>query len=400
VASTETDIGLPLIGNTRALAAVQRGLASGSPPHAWLFVGPEGVGKAGVARWLAQALNCERNVGGGGGVGARHQDDGAGTNGVRRAGPSSQPGEPPDASPLQGAVEPRAVVEPCGECAQCDRIERGIHSDVITVSIPAPEPNEPVHKDISVDQVREVERAAALAPFEGRTRVVIIDPADAMSIGAQNAFLKTLEEPPPNTAFVLTATREDRLLETVRSRCRRIEFTLVPLGEIEAALLGRGVEAERARLLARLAGGRPERALELADNPARIEKRREVLAQARELGSLPMADLMDLSERLAARFREDREAVLSRLEEWLGWWRDLVLVQSGAEEAVVNVDLLSGLREDSGRYEPKDVVVFVQALVTCRQRLERNVQARIALDALMVMAPRGVVEARGKRVRG
>jgi DNA polymerase-3 subunit delta' len=271
---------------------------------------------------------------------------------------------------------------------------------VITVSIPAPEPNEPVHKDISVDQVREVERAAALAPFEGRTRVVIIDPADAMSIGAQNAFLKTLEEPPPNTAFVLTATREDRLLETVRSRCRRIEFTLVPLGEIEAALLGRGVEAERARLLARLAGGRPERALELADNPARIEKRREVLAQARELGSLPMADLMDLSERLAARFREDREAVLSRLEEWLGWWRDLVLVQSGAEEAVVNVDLLSGLREDSGRYEPKDVVVFVQALVTCRQRLERNVQARIALDALMVMAPRGVVEARGKRVRG
>ena len=104
------------------------------------------------------------------------------------------------------------------------------------MSIPAPEPNEPVHKDISVDQVREVERAAALAPFEGRTRVVIIDPADAMSIGAQNAFLKTLEEPPPNTAFVLIATREDRLLETVRSRCRRIEFTLVPLGEIEAAL--------------------------------------------------------------------------------------------------------------------------------------------------------------------
>jgi DNA polymerase III subunit delta' len=309
---------------------------------------------------------------------------------------------------------------------------------VMTVSIPVAEANEPVHKDISVDQVREVERAVALAPFEGRTRVVIIDPADALSIGAQNAFLKTLEEPPPDAAFVLIATREDRLLETVRSRCRRTEFTLVPVGEIEAALRalapgpsstadrspdarergeaqgggpepqgreprergkkagsedtpGRqssGMEEGRARLLARLAGGRPVRALELAENPSRVEKRREVLAQARELGSLPMADLMDLSERMAGRFRESREAVLSRLEEWLGWWRDMVLVQSGAEEAAVNVDLLEELREDSGRYEGGDVVAFVQALAECRQRLEGNVQARIALDAMVVRAPR------------
>jgi len=365
---------LPLIGNARALAAVQRALASSSPPHAWLLVGPEGVGKAALTRWLAQAVNCERIAGAEGGVGAHHD------------------------APLptaDGGQQP--AVEPCGECAQCVRIARGIHSDVITVSIPPPEPNEPLHKEISVDQVREVERAVALAPFEGRTRVVIIDPADAMSIGAQNAFLKTLEEPPPNAAFVLIATREDRLLETVRSRCRRVEFTLVPLGEIEAALRGRGVEGEEAQLLARLAGGRPERALEMAENPSRVEKRRETLGQARELGSLPMADLMDLSERLAARFREDRESVYSRLEEWLGWWRDLVLVQSGAEEGVVNVDVLDGLREDSGRYEAGDVVAFVQALATCRQRLERNVQARIALDAALVRAPRRRAEVGGRR---
>jgi DNA polymerase-3 subunit delta' len=348
----------PLIGNSRALSAVQRALASASPPHAWLFIGPEGVGKTALARWLAQAMNCERTVEGAPGVGA--------------TGPS----------PLHDDVAP------CGECTQCERIGRGIHSDVVTVSIPPPEPNEPQHKDISVDQVREVERAVSLAPFEGRTRVVIIDPADAMSIGAQNAFLKTLEEPPPNAAFVLIATREDRLLETVRSRCRRVEFTLVPVGDIEAGLLARGVDEAQARLLARLAGGRPQRALELAENPSRVEKRREVLAEARELGPMPMADLMDLSERLAGRFRENREAVLSRLDEWLSWWRDLVLVQSGAEEAAVNVDLLDALREDGGRYPAKDVVAFLQALATCRQRLEGNVQARIALDALMVMAPR------------
>jgi DNA polymerase-3 subunit delta' len=338
----------PLIGNARALAAVQRALASGSPPHAWLFAGPEGVGKAALARWLAQALNCQE----------------------QRTGSKEQGGEP------------------CGECAQCVRIARGIHSDVMTVSIPPSEPNEPLHKDISVEQVRDVEQAVALAPFEGRTRVVVIDPADAMSAGAQNAFLKTLEEPPPNTVFVLIATHEDDLLATVRSRCRKIEFGLVAAGEIETALRDRGIEEERARLLSRLAEGRPERALALAGDAKRLDKRRELLEEASALAAMPMADLMDLTERMARQFRERREAVFDRLSAWLSWWRDVLLVQSGAEDGAANGDLLDTLRTDAGSYQRADVVAFVQALVRCRERVEANVQARIALDAMIVLAPR------------
>ena len=337
-----------LIGNARALAAVQRALASGSPPHAWLFAGPEGVGKAPLARWLAQAVNCERTA-------------------VRR--------------------DETSAVEPCGECAQCTRIARGIHSDVVTVSIPPPEDGVQ-HKDISVDQVREVEQAVALAPFEGRTRVAIIDPADAMSGGAQNAFLKTLEEPPPNAGFVLIATREDALLPTVRSRCRKVEFGLVAAGEIEAALRERSVDEEQARLLSRLAEGRPERALALAADPKRLDKRRELLAEASALAGMPMADLMDLTERMARQFRERRESVFDRLSAWLSWWRDVLLVQSGAGDGVANVDLLEGVRHDADRYERADVISFVQALGKCRARLEANVQARVALDAMLVLAPR------------
>ena len=181
----------PLIGNARALAAVQRALASGSPPHAWLFAGPAGVGKAGARRaGSRRRVNCE----------ARREPRPVRT--MRRM------------RPMRRRIAAR---HPCPD-RRDHRVYR-IDSRPSTAC---------QHKDISVDQVREVEQAVALAPFEGRTRVAIIDPADAMSIGAQNAFLKTLEEPPPNAAFVLIATQEDELLPTVRSRCRKIEFALVP----------------------------------------------------------------------------------------------------------------------------------------------------------------------------
>jgi DNA polymerase-3 subunit delta' len=346
----------PLIGNARALSAIQRGLAGGSPPHAWLFAGPAGVGKATLARWLAQALNCENNVVAEPNVGA--------------TGPSPPP-----------------AVEPCGECTQCVRISRGIHSDVVTITIP-PAEDGVQHKDISVEQVREVEQAVSLAPFEGRTRVIIIDPADAMSIGAQNAFLKTLEEPPPNAIFVLIATREEDLLPTVHSRCRRIDFVLVPASEIEDALRERGIEEERARLLSRLAEGRPERALALADDAKRFEKRQELLEEASALGGMGMGDLMDMTERMSRQFRERREAVFDRLSAWLSWWRDVLLVQSGAEDSVANIDLFDRLRSDAEGFERPNVTAFVQALLKCRERLEANVQARIALDAMIVVTPR------------
>jgi DNA polymerase-3 subunit delta' len=374
---------VPLIGNARTVAAVQRALASGSPPHAWLFAGPEAVGKATLARWLAQAVNCERTVIGEGGAGARHAPQGSTPNDLPSNNVSPDSGATPDASPL-GADAP----EPCGQCTQCTRIARGIHSDVLTISIPPAEPGEPLHKDISVEQVREVEQAVSLAPFEGRTRVVIIDPADAMSGGAQNAFLKTLEEPPPNSVFILIATREDDLLPTVRSRCRTIEFGLVAADEIEGALVERGTDSENARLLARLAEGRPGRALALAQDAKRLTRRNELLEEASALGGMPMGDLMDRTERMAAQFRERREAVFGRLSAWLSWWRDMLLSQSGAEESIANIDLIDKLREDAAAYERADVLAFVQALLKCRERLEANVQARIAMDAMIVLTPR------------
>ena len=326
------------IGNERAVQALVRSLAGPSSPHAYLLTGPQGVGKATAAERLAQTVNCAGGA------------------------------------------------PPCGECGQCRRIAAGIHAGVLTVSV-RPGEEGPQHKAISVDQMRDVQQAVALNPFEGRNRVVVVDPADAMTPGAQNAFLKTLEEPPPHVFFVLITSAEEALLETVHSRCWRVEFRLVRLRRIEKALRDRGVEERPAGLLARLSQGRPGWALKMAGDPAALARREEALASARGLGGMSISGRMELAQQLSDDFKRDRESVLSLLAQWQAYWRDVLLVQSGAADAIANVDQAAALREDAGRCAGGEVVAFVQALLDTPGYLESNVQSRLALEALLLRVP-------------
>ena len=336
-----------MIGQERAQAALERGLADGRAAHAYLFVGPERVGKRTLALKLAQALNCE--------------DD----------------------------------ERPCGECSTCRRIAGGIHADVQTVTVEEAKDDEGMQKGIHVSQIREIERATALKPFEGLTRVVIINPAEEMNAAAQNAFLKTLEEPPPQVVFVLVAADESRLLPTIRSRCQRLELRLPSLADVEAALLERGVEGERARLLARLSRGRIGWALEMADDASLLERREESLAQARALGSMRVAERLALAERLAGGYRRDPERLLAELGSWRGWWRDVVLVQAEAEDGIANIDHLAELREDAARLSRDGVAAFVRAVGEAGRQLQENAQPRLVLETLLLGAP--AAEARALR---
>jgi DNA polymerase III subunit delta' len=327
-----------LIGNARAAGALAIELANGSRVHSYIFAGPEHVGKATAARLLAQALNCT--------------------------------GEAP----------------PCGDCDACRRIAAANHADVHTMTLGVSDEGK-VKRDISVEQIREMDSATALAPFQGRMRVVIIDPAAAMSPGAQNAFLKTLEEPPAHAMFILITTDAEHLLDTVRSRCRLIEFGLVSSADIEDGLRARGVDSEQAAVLARLAAGRPGWAIEAASSPRLLERRDEALDAARSLTAMHLAERIDLAERMSDAFKRDRARIDDQLEVWLGWWRDVLLHQSGAPEAIANIDRASQVASDASDLDPADVRSFVEALRHTREILRANVQSRIALDALMLAVP-------------
>jgi DNA polymerase-3 subunit delta' len=328
-----------LVGQERAEAALERALAAGRAAHAYLLVGPERVGKRTLAVTLAQALNCD--------------------------------GDEP----------------PCDRCEPCRRIAAGIHADVQTVTVEEAEEEDERRKGIHVSQIRELERVTALKPFEGRTRVVIIDPADEMNASAQNAFLKTLEEPPPQVVFVLVTADESRLLPTIRSRCRRLELRLPSVADVEAALLERGVDGERVRLLARLSAGRIGWALEVAADPSLLERREETLNQAAGLASMSVAERLELAERLSGEYRRRPEALLATLEAWRDWWRDVLVVQAGAEDGVANVDRLEGLRRDAARLPREGVAAFVRAVGEARRYLGENAQPRLVMETLLLEAP-------------
>src|SRR5436190_12771728 len=183
-----------IVGHQRTLALVGGAASRGTLPPSLIFAGPEGIGKYTAAIALAQALNCERG------------------------------------RDMFGGDLPDAGHDACGACAACRRIARGVHADVLVLA-----PGE--SGSIKVDQVREAIDRSAYRPFEGRRRVVIVDGADALMPEAQNVLLKTLEEPPPASVFVLVTARPDVLLPTVRSRCQRLRFGPLSAQDVAAVLV-------------------------------------------------------------------------------------------------------------------------------------------------------------------
>ncbi|HET8542310.1 MAG TPA: AAA family ATPase [Anaeromyxobacter sp.] len=352
-----------VIAQDRALTPLRSALRRGTLHHGYLFGGPEGVGKAMAARLLAQAANCE----GGEPAGAGFRDD------------------------------------PCGACGPCRKIAKGIHPDVIVLHEERvmakagtwePKGGRTPSKDVVVDQVRDVvDRRLALKRFEGRHRFVIVDPADAMNPQAQNALLKTLEEPPEDTTLVLVAASPDSLLPTIRSRCVRVAFGPLPADAIAPRLEER-LPKLLARRLAELEEGREE-----DDAPGPAPDRRAVEAELREELSLAVALSGGSLGRALALFgtlRAHREAVLAAAAldardagAWLAfarahgedretagelcdllllWWRDVAAAQAGSGALA-----LGGVR---------DATLRVASALSPAEALRRRREVRATADAL------------------
>jgi len=323
-----------VIGQDKILSLLDYSLRTNSIAHAYLLVGPRHVGKRTFAVNLAQALNCS------------------------------------DSEP------------PCGECLSCQRIREGKHADVSSIGLGS-------RTEISIDDIRGLQHLANLAPFEGKYKVFIVEDAEYLSAEAANCLLKILEEPPPNIVWLLLAAEEERLLPTVISRCQRLDFKPVPLKLVEELLIRlHEVEAEKAKLLARLCHGCPGWALLAVADESILEQRSQRIEKLASLLTADLEERFGYAQEMANLSSQNRRAAAEIVQTWLDWWRDLMLIETGCKEAVVNVDYEAVLEEQAGKLGLGEIKAFLANLGSLQEAVSKNVNSRLVWEWLMLHLPR------------
>ncbi|MDR7593231.1 MAG: DNA polymerase III subunit delta' [Armatimonadota bacterium] len=325
-----------VVDQHHAVRLLRTAVRTGRPSHAYLLVGPVGVGRRTLALAFAQYLNC-----------------------------------------------PQADRDACGVCRDCVRIAQGQHPDVRVLDMAAdrwfiPPPREHRGREIPIDQVRALRQDAAYPPYEGRVKVYIIADAELLSPGAANSLLKVLEEPPPDVVIVLIAESTVSLPPTVLSRCQVVRCALLSASEVERALVERyGVPAERARFLAAIAAGRLGRALAWAQDESRLAARRRFLDLLGELETATDTQRLDAAEALA----RDRDLLPDLLELAAFWYRDLLVWQETQDPTLlVNRDREAEIRRWAAILTPEDLHRRFDAVEHAKDSLERNVQPRLLLE--------------------
>ncbi|MFI5177996.1 MAG: DNA polymerase III subunit delta' [Vicinamibacterales bacterium] len=324
-----------VVGHRPIIELLRQAVRRGRVPQALLLAGPEGVGKRTVALALAQAVNC----------------------------PNATDGDA------------------CGTCATCQRIARGQHSDVRFI-------DQGDEASIKIRTLRErVLDVLGYRPFEAKRRVYIIDPADAMTVEAQDALLKTLEEPPSAALLMLITAYPDTLRLTIQSRCRRLRFGPLAEADVATVLVDRcGVERALARTLAAASGGSVAQALQ--------EKAGELAEDRRSAFELLLSAARGphLTSRLKAAAmlvahesdRRDREALGMRFAMAASLLRDLGVLAAGGSAALANTDLESDLRRLAASYDLRRVAAGYAALGQAQHALDRNASPKIVADWVAV----------------
>ena len=324
-----------IIGHKAPVELLMRAVARGRVPQSLLFGGPEGVGKRAVALALAQAVNC----------------------------PSQKNGDA------------------CGLCNTCRRIAGGRFPDVVVLGKDG-------EASIKIKPLREkVLDLVGYRPFEGARHVFIIEPADELTPQAQEALLKTLEEPPPSAILVLITAYPDMLLGTTRSRCRRVRFGALGHDEVARVLMAKDKRMDMAQANGRAAvsGGSVERAIKFDLKEFGDDRAAAVgLLEAAQRGGVP--DRLKAATAFASveKKRRAREAAATRLAILSSLLRDLTMLDARHGNALANTDLRGELQHMSASFNVTRLLAAFAAVNQAEASIDRNASPKIVADWLAV----------------
>ena len=317
-----------IVGHSKQVQSLRHSLEIGRLHHAYLFVGPEGVGKRTLAQAVAKSLHCREQR-----------------------------------------------FDFCDQCPACSSIRDGNCPDVYLIQPQAGK------KEISINQIRDLIGKFSLRSFSGRRKVALVDPAELMNYHAQNALLKTLEEPPENSALFLISQNSGVLLPTLLSRCLRISFGFLELRDTADFLArNKGLDLAESQLRAALTMGSIGQALAWSEEDIKNE-RRECIERYCALSEQGHRSALGFAEDLAA----DKEKCFKALQ-WLeGWNRDVLALQvTGNQSVIRNVDLLENLQRQALSGEREETLRRLSELASVLEALQKTYNRRMILENLFV----------------
>jgi DNA polymerase-3 subunit delta' len=315
-----------IIGQSPLIFNMERILSSGRIVHAYLFTGPAGIGKKTMGSLFAQALLCTNR------------------------------GE-----------------KPCYVCSTCRQFASGNHPDVFWVRRPEDKTG------IVVDQIRALQAAIKVKTYQAGKRICFIEQAHLLTQQAQNAFLKTLEEPPPDTLFFLLAENTNTLLPTILSRCQNFRVGSLSKEEIIELLKRRlSISEKEGGLIAVLSQGNPGKALALAEDE-NFRTNREILIKGLSLaGSVKILDIYGVFDRNRDRIEE----LLNVLQLWI---RDLlILKETGEWQLIINLDQTALLSKQVSYFTSTALKDMIRTIEESRTMLKRNSNFQITIENMLL----------------
>jgi len=322
-----------LIGHEWAVDMLKKHVIHETTRHAYLFCGPPGLGRRTLALRFAQGLNC--------------------TN-------PTEPGIP------------------CGRCRDCKQIAAMQHADLTIVQA------ESEGGTLKVDQIRDSRKTLILKPYMSRFRVALFLRFQEANDNAANALLKTLEEAPSYAVLILTADNPEQLLPTIVSRCEILRLRPLSVKEVQKDLEVRGVETDRAKLIAHISSGRPGYARRLVEDEALLDTREERLNDLITL--LPASRVEKFS--YADKLSRDKDSMRQAILFWLSYWRDVMLRTAQATTPLVNVDRNVEIEGIAGQLDLSSARKVVNNLENAIDQMEKNVNPRLLAEVLLLDLPR------------
>ena len=327
-----------IFGHDSAVAFLKEHTKPEKLRHAYLITGPQGVGRRSLALAFIKALSCP--------------------------------------NPIEPGVT-------CGTCTVCRKIDAQNFSD-LAVIVP-----ESGHKDIRIEQMRELQRTMILAPYQAPYRVALILNFQNVTPGAANALLKLLEEPPSKAILILTADSQENLLPTISSRCEVLRLRPLPVVAAQNWLVeNKGLPALDAKLLAHASSGRLGTALHLFEQPEVLEFRSQVLEDLKELFPANTRERFAYVESQMKRKGKTRDVFFEILSIWMTFWRDVMILATGADTPLVNIDQEQLARKVAKAIDQKSMYAMLPLLEESLAQLDLYVNPRLLMENILLAWPR------------